>query len=337
MKKFMAIILTLVMITIAGCSGVNEKTQNQSPTDMAQKQVAKPLDVVVATLKGPTGISMIKMIDGAPTLGDGVKVKYDVYSAPEELTAKLVAKQVDFATIPTNQAALLYNKMPDYQLAATSIWGVMYIVSSGEKVESVTDLKGKTICLSGKGNTPDIALRYILEANKLDPEKDVKLEYIAEHSEVAAKFVSGLVKHVLLPEPFATGAIMKLKGAKTTVDLQKEWAKASGNSEFPQTCLVVRSEFAKNNPDVVQNLLNRYKESIDWVNANLDEAGKLVEKNNLGLNAVAVKMSIPRCNMKYVSAEDSKNAVNLFLGVILKYNSQFVGGKLPGENFFYKK
>lgn len=338
MKRIMAMILSLVMITMAGCSGQNQNVQNVQQNNTTQNVTeAKALNILAATLKGPTGISMIKMIDAVPTLGEGVNVKYEVLSSPEELTAKLVAKQIDFATVPTNQAALLYNKTQDYLLAATTIWGVMYIVSNGDDVTKVSDLKGKTISLSGKGTTPDIALRYILAVNKIDPDKDVTLEYITEHTEVAAKLISGLVKHALLPEPFVTSVLTKKPSAKVTIDLQKEWAKASGDSEFPQTCLVVRGEFAKSNPQVVEKFLDEYKKSIEWANANTVEAGKLVEKNKLGLDVAAVQKAIPRCNIKYVSATDSQKAVDNFLGVILKSQPKSIGGKLPDEKFYYKK
>lgn len=340
MKRFLYLLMTSSLIFMAACGSkvdpINESYKEPGKHEASVSSANTAITINAASLKGPTGISMIKMIDGVQELTGGAKVKFEVLASPEELNTKLASKQVDFATVPTNQAALLYNKTAQYRLAATSIWGVMYIVSNGEEISKVSDLKGKTILASGKGTTPDIALRYILNANNLNPDKDVVVEYISEHTEVAQKLIAGQAKIALLPEPFVTTVLNKKATCKVALDVQKEWAKASGDSEFPQTCLVVRGEFADKNPDLVASFLVEYKKSIDWVNANPGEAGKLVEKNKMGLDPLAVEKSIPRCNIKYVSAMDSQKAVNKFLEVILKAQPNYVGGKLPNEKFFIK-
>ena len=44
------------------------------------------------------------------------------------------------------------------QVLAVNTLGVLYIVETGDSVQSVADLKGKTIYASGKGATPEYAL-----------------------------------------------------------------------------------------------------------------------------------------------------------------------------------
>lgn len=55
------------------------------------------------------------------------------------------------------------------QVLAINTLGVLYIVESGDTVHSVEDLRGKTIYASGKGNTPEYALNYVLTQNGIDP------------------------------------------------------------------------------------------------------------------------------------------------------------------------
>ena len=43
---------------------------------------------------------------------------------------------------------------------------------------------GRTILSTGKGTTPEYLLRYLLEKNGLDPDKDVKIQYCSEATEV---------------------------------------------------------------------------------------------------------------------------------------------------------
>ena len=81
----------------------------------------------------------------------------------------------------------MYNKEGvDVSVLAVNTLGVLYIVENGDSVQSVADLKGKTIYASGKGATPEYALNYMLTANGIDPEKDVTIEYKSEHSECVA-------------------------------------------------------------------------------------------------------------------------------------------------------
>lgn len=75
-------------------------------------------------------------------------------------------------------------------MLAVNTLGVLYIVESGDTVQSAADLKGKTIYASGKGSTPEYALNYILSSNGIDPEKDVTIEWKSEHSECVAALAS---------------------------------------------------------------------------------------------------------------------------------------------------
>ena len=85
---------------------------------------------------------------------------------------------MDIAAVPANLASVLYNKTNGgVQVLAVNTLGVLYIVEDGDTVQSVADLKGRTIYASGKGATPEYALNYILEKNGLVPGEDVTIEW----------------------------------------------------------------------------------------------------------------------------------------------------------------
>ena len=319
---FMAVAF-IMFFALAGCT----------PKKSAEKVV-----VNIAGLQGPTSIGMIKMIEDNPLLGQNVEAKYQVAQNPEIMVSKLLAKEVDFATIPTNLAAKIYNKGVDYKFVAMSTWGVLYVVGTETGIKEWKDLKGKTINSIGKGTTPDFVFRYLLKKNGLDPEKDVKLDYSMEQVELAEAVVAGKAKLALLPEPFVTMTITKNKGIAIVMNLQDEWNRTNdGKIPFAQSGLVVRGEFAQKHPDVVSKVLEEYKKSIDWVNSNPAEAGILVEKHKIGMKAKIAELAIPRCNQSYEDAQASKEAVNAFLKVIYDFSPKDIGGKLPNEKFYYKK
>ena len=80
------------------------------------------------------------------------------------------------AALPANVASVLYNNTNgEIIVLNVNTLGVLYIVENGNTVNTVEDLRGKTIYASGKGNTPEYALNTMLSAYGLVPGKDVLL------------------------------------------------------------------------------------------------------------------------------------------------------------------
>ena len=325
-KIWIWMILFVFMLAVAGCSSVEKTTQTESVSFKA------------AVLRGPTAVGMIKMIDSNPALGNNVKVEYVVEQSPDTLTAKLLTGEIEFATIPTNNAAMLYNKGVAYQLAAMNTWGVMYVLSNDPTITSWADIKGKDIDAASKGSAADIVFRYLLSQNGIDPVKDVTIKYIASPVEQAQLAIAGKSKITVLPEPWVSTVLSKNKDMKLALDLQKEWIRINGTDvQFAQTCLVVESAFANQHPEIVAKFLQEYSSSIDWVNKNPAEAGQMLVKHDIGIPADVAADAIPRCNLRYMSAVDAKAAIEKYLQVLLDFSPNSVGGKLPDANFYYQK
>lgn len=86
---------------------------------------------------------------------------------------------------------------------AVNTLGVLYVVEKGDTVHSMADLAGRTILSTGKGTTPEYLLRYLLEKNGLDPDKDVKIQYCSEATEVTAQMAAAQKDAIaVLPQPY---------------------------------------------------------------------------------------------------------------------------------------
>lgn len=289
-------------------------------------------------LKGPSSIGMIKMFEEKPVIGENVETNYQIAQTPDDMVAKLLSNEADIAVLPTNVAAIVYNKGQDYKLAAVSGWGVLYILSIDESIKSWDDIKGKTINIIGRGSNPDVIFRYLSAQNGINPEKDVILDYTLGQVDLAQTMIAGKSKLGILPEPFVTMVLEKNKNAKIILDIQEEWKKAVGKDvPIALTSLVIKGEFAKNYPKAVENFLIEYKKSIDWVNNNKDQAGTLVEKHGVGIQAQIAEAAIPRTNLKFEEAQQAKDAVKNYLKILYDFSPKDIGGKMPDESFYYKK
>ena len=336
-KKILALLLALILVVgLAACQKNTDVNPSSTEDIVSDQTVNEPpkITVNIAYLKGPTALGMVHLMDAWDTFSN---YSFEKFGSPDEVVAKITSGEVDIAAIPTNLAATLYNKTDGKVLiAALNTLGVLYIVTNGETVEKVADLKGKNLAASGQGSTAEYALNYILNANKLDPEKDVKIEYKAEHSELAAQLIAGSVKLAMLPEPFVTQVIAKNSDVKVALDFTKEWnTAAEGKSDLTMGCIIVRKEFVEKNREAFDHFLEEYKASAAAA-SDAAKTGEISEKYNI-LPADVVQAAAHRCNITFVEGDAMKTSVTNFLNVLFEANPKSIGGKMPGEDFFYKR
>ncbi|MFL0196554.1 ABC transporter substrate-binding protein [Clostridium sp. WILCCON 0269] len=324
MKRKMSMVISVLIFAISilfvtSCS-------NNSSTSESKKEKIK-----IAALKGPTGMGMAKLMED--------KTNYDitVYDSPDEIVSKIVNGQLDGAAIPSNLASILYNKTKgQVKLVGINTLGILYIVENGNTVKDIKDLKGKTIYSSGKGSTPEFVLNYILKKNGLDPDKDVTVDYKMTHNDLAAAVAAKKVNLAVLPEPFVTTTKMKDSDLQIPIDLTKEWDKASqGQSKLIMGTLVFRKSFIDSRSQDLDNFLNKYKQSVDFVNSNKVEAGKLIEKYGIIPKAKVAEEAIPKCNIVFISAKEGKSSLEKFYEILKENDAKSIGGKIPDENFYY--
>ena len=297
-------------------------------------------DVRVTALKGPTAMGMAALMNEAESGAvNGNDYAFTIASAVDEVSPKLVKGETDIAAVPANLAAVLYNNTKgQVEVLAVNTLGVLYIVESGESVSSVADLRGRTIYASGKGATPEYALNYILSENGVDPEKDVNIEWKSEHAECLAALLAEENAVAMLPQPFVTTAQMKSDKIKVRLDLNAEWDAVQAGSDAPSQLITgvvaARKAFIEENPEAVAAFMESYAASVEFVNANVDEAAELIGKYEIVPAAVA-KKAIPACNITFLAGGEMRQALSGYLNVLFEQNPKAVGGAMPGDDFYY--
>ncbi len=298
----------------------------------------EPVTLRLGGLKGATSIGMVKLLDDAEKGETNVNYDFTMAAAADELAPLMIQGKMDVLAVPANLASVLYNKTQGkVQFAAVNTLGVVYVVEKGgETVQSVADLKGKTIYATGKGTTPEYALRYLLSMHGLNMDTDVTMEWKSEPTETVAAMKMQENAVAMIPQPFVTVAQGQVENLRVALNLTKEWENLDNGSMFITAGLIVRKEFAEQHPDVFAAFLEEYKASTEYVNQNPAEAAQLVEKYGIVKAAVAEK-AIPHCNITYIDGEEMKTALTGYLQVLFDMNPASVGGALPGEDFYYAK
>lgn len=327
MKKIITVVLTLILTisTVAGCTGSTPDTVSEV--------------VNMAVLNGPTGMATVNMLD--------MEDKYDIttYQAPTDITAKVINGEVDVAAVPSNLAAVLYNKTEGQVVALTPIaMGMLQILGSGDaaSIDDISELEGKTIVASGQGGTPEYVLQKILDEAGLTIYEDVQVEWLANHSDVNTRLLSQEGTIAMLPEPFVSTALSaaETNGAhvEDLFDLGQLWEEATGE-ELPMGVLIAQRSFVEDRPDDVKVLLNDLKASVDFVNDSPSEAAELiVEKGFIGDVAIA-EAAIPNCGISSFTGKEGSQAgadiLKAFNQTMFEMEPASIGGAIPDEDLYY--
>ncbi len=361
MKKRFGMILSvlLVLALLAACGttavpaetpvAAKEETPVENPAETAENETAEaelleetadvavePVTIRLGGLKGPTSIGLVKLLEDAKNGETVNEYEFTMAAAADELTPKLLKGELDILAVPANLASILYNRSEGgVKMIAVNTLGVIYIVEKGgESINSLEDLRGKTIYATGKGTTPEYALTYLLAQSGLDIENDVTMEWKSEPTEVVATISAMDNAVAMLPQPFVTVAGTKVDGLRTALDLTQEWENLDNGSSFITAGLVVRTDFAKENPEALRVFLEEYKASTDYVNANTEDAAVLVEQYDI-VNAKIAEKAIPYCNIVCIPGEEMQTMLSGYLQVLYEQNPASVGGALPQEDFYW--
>jgi NitT/TauT family transport system substrate-binding protein len=103
-------------------------------------------------------------------------------------------------------------------------------------------------------------------------------------------------------------------------------------------CIVANKEFVKSNKSATDAFLDEYKASIDYISdpQNIDSAAQyIVDAKVLGaLPAAKKSLSNLGDAITYVDGDDMKTILVKFYSAI---GVNLIGGRLPDDDFYYKK
>lgn len=315
MKKIVSIALAcLMLISALSFAACAKKPQEQTT------------DIRIAALKGPTGMGIVKLIGE-----EYPHYSVSIEASPDALAPRFISGDVDVAAVPVNLASVLYNKLDgDVVVLAVNTLGVLYVLENGDSVKSFQDLEGKKLYATGQGATPEYILNYLMEKNGVTAE----VEYVGEHAALATMLANGDAEVGMLPQPNVTAAMSGSENLRVALDLTEEWNKVS-ETKLVQGVVIARKSFVEANKNAVDIFLNDYKASSEFVNANVDEAAKLIAEAEILPKEGIAKKAIPSCNITFISGSEMKAAVSGMLSVLFDAEPKSVGGKLPADDFYY--
>ena len=325
---------SLAMVGCGGGAAGVGSAAGSAVGSAADGAAVEPVEVHVASLKGPTSIGLVQFMDRAADGETGNEFDFAISAAADEIVPKVIQGDVDIALVPANVASVLYNKTEGaVQVIDINTLGVLSVVTGDASVASFGDLAGRTVYMTGKGTTPEYVMNYLLERAGLTGQ--VALEFKSEPTEVLSALLADPSAVGVLPEPFKTAAIAKSEGKLSApVSLTDAWDELAG-SRLLTGVTVVRRAFAEEHPEAVAEFLSCHAASVEAVNAAPADWAQAVVNAGIVDNATIAEKAIPGCMLVCQTGKDMKAALGGYLQVLADADASAVGGKLPADDFYY--
>lgn len=225
-----------------------------------------------ANLTHATPLVGLRNGGGIPQELGGTKATTQVFNAGPAAIEAVNADAVDMAWVGPSPTINGYSQAQGENLrivsGATS--GGASLVVDPKKITSADDLKGKRIATPQIGNTQDVALLNHLseKGHRVDPQTgkgDVSV-LRQDNKEIPTTFQQGGIDGAWVPEPTASDLVAK--GGKVLLNEKDLWK----DGKFVTTQLVVRQDFLKKHPEVVEAVIRGSVKTNAWIKDHPAEA-----------------------------------------------------------------
>lgn len=200
----------------------------------------------------------------------GVPVEWFVYNAGPSATEAIFSGSLDATYIGPSPVLNAYAKSKGTEiriLAGAANGGSSILVRPEANIKTIADFKGKKIASPQFGNTQDVQIRALLTDNgfKITQTGGDATILPTQNADLLNLFQQGGIDAAWAPEPFASvleidgGAVNFLEDRDTNV-----------------TMLVSSVAFLEGRPELAKKLAAAHRELTEWIQANPDEARKLL-------------------------------------------------------------
>lgn len=328
MKKILSLILAFVMsLGIAAFSGCVNNAQNDEKTK-----------ITFIMPDGAPALAAYELLKNVDTL-DGHPVEYKILAGASELGPMFIKGEAQVAVMPLNVAAKLYNNNVDLKLLSVNIFGNLYTIGKTDLVNGAQGLLGKVVLNIGRGGTPDITLKLILDKNNLPYEESetpvegkVAIRYCQDASEVISLLKTDRADYGVVGEPAATKAVSAI-GGKVVIDMQSVWNDLVGENSFTQAGVVV-SGAVYNDNGLIDALFEKLTSNLTYIYQDAENVSNTLAENGSSLKVGFNEAVLNRCNLKNVKAKTIKTQIESYFNAVKVYDATFIGGKLPEDGFY---
>ncbi|GAA4849374.1 sulfonate ABC transporter substrate-binding protein [Paenibacillus vulneris] len=289
-KTFLISLVAIFVLVLAACGNASSGRPANSPSDSGSTGSTPARDqkgvITIGYQKGNT-LNILKEhgnLDKALS-EKGYKVEWKVFPTGTVLLEALNTNNIDFGHASDGNAVFMQaGGHPLNYVASESPYpkGVAIVVKEDSKIQSVIDLKGKTIGVTKGGNQHYLLLVALEKAGV--SLNDVTIKFYKDAAEGLAAFTKGEFDAYGTWDPYLAIVENTLK-TRTIVD-------GTGNSEN-RTFYFATKDLLNKKPEVVKMILEELQNADKWANENKQEISKILS-TELGLDVAPIQKANDR-------------------------------------------
>lgn len=283
-SKFLVYLLALFLFLLgaAGCGSQTAKNSSQvnhdKVTQINASYSTRPINV-------PAIVALDQKLFEKEFQKDGIDFKWqEIAAGPAQLEA-LASKSIDISTSMNYVSALLAkaNGNDIKVIAGYSQFpkGIGIVARTNSNIKSIEGLKNKKIALQKGTMLHELLIKALAKENM--SVSDVEIVPM-ESTDAATALLGGQIDAAILPEPLLSKVIGSGKGTL----IQTAEGLISG-----QTFIVARTDFIRDNPNLIKRFIKTHEESIQWAEQNKNDFYNIASKQ-LNLDVKSVQALYPK-------------------------------------------
>ncbi len=315
MRKASSLALFVLLVLAVISTGCAPSTIPAAETPAATiptttSSTETPAAIVIA---GPATPSSIPLILAAEQMGNA---SVQIIQNNSQANTLFLRGEVTILASGLSVGVDLRKSGAPVQVLNTYVTGLSYLVTYGEKVDSLSDLKGQEIYLPFEGSPIEEATMFLAQKEGLAWGTDLKPVYSPFDASVAL-LKEGKARAVVLPEPFVT-LVEKEPNLFVSMDYYASWNEATGmQNGYPQVGTFVNADWAKQHPAELAAFNAALAEAIQFIQEHPEEAVAKV-KNSFKLPEAVLLRSIQRTHFSLLTGEELKKGVTGYYELIGK-------------------
>ena len=193
---------------------------------------------------------------------EGLDVEIILTPGADAVAAAVLSGDVQIGFCGSEQTIYIYNQgEKDYLInfsALTKKDGSFLISRKENKNFKITDLKGSHIIAGRKGGMPSMTLKWALNQNGIDTNKDLNFDTSIAFASMNGAFIGGTGDYVTAFEPSASQLVKQGYG-----HIVASIGELGGN--VPYTTYSARKSYINKNKDVIEGFTKATQKGLDYV------------------------------------------------------------------------
>ena len=310
MRGFMIKLLCgtmLLCLLLAGCAGNSAHVGSDASQSAEQ-------DKIVVRIGSNRAIGTVTPYL-AKEMGyfDGKDYEVEVvdFSDGTTIMEAMAAGEVEMGLVGIVPVATWSSKGFDVRVVASANGGGHVILSTEERgIQTVADLKGKTMTVPNIGTVTDALLKaYILPRFDMSVDDIVVIPGMKPVDMANVMATTDDLDAIMTWEPYASMAELERDNIVVVYDAVAEYQKNNqSDAIYPTNVMAASGEFCDEHPEIVKNILSEIEKTVEYTRNNIEDSNEKIA-TVLGISQEAVNKARERCILTFDVDVDATNEV----------------------------